>query len=213
METAVSICLGIGLSAACGFRVFVPLLVLSLASHAGLLHLAQGFEWVGTPPAMIAFSVATGVEIVGYYIPWVDHLLDTLASPAAVLAGVLASVSLATDLSPFARWTLAVIAGGGAAGIVQGTTVLTRGLSTATTGGLGNFVVATLELVMSVVVSLLSLAAPVLVMLLLVLFVALVARKVWKRRRASSMHPEPPSPPGEERVGKRRTPYSQAKTS
>jgi hypothetical protein len=186
METVVSICLGIGLSAACGFRVFVPLLVLSIASHTGHLPLAHGFEWVGTYPAMVTFAVATCVEIAGYYIPWVDHLLDVLATPAAVLAGVLVSASLATDVSPLLKRTLAIIAGGGAAGLVQGTTVLTRGLSTATTGGFGNFLVSTLELVLALLVSLLTLVVPVLVVVVLVVFLALAARRLWKRFRRVS---------------------------
>src|SRR5207302_1413632 len=92
METLLSICVGIGLSAACGFRVFVPLLVMSIASLSGHLPLAHGFEWIGSYPALIAFSVATCVEILGYYIPWLHHVLDTIASPAAVVAGGVVSL-------------------------------------------------------------------------------------------------------------------------
>ena len=83
METLLAISLGIGLSAACGFRVFVPLLVMSVASLSGHLTLAPGFQWIGSYPALVTFSVATFAEIAGYYIPWVDHLLDTIATPAA----------------------------------------------------------------------------------------------------------------------------------
>ena len=39
MDTAVSIALGIGLAAAVGFRVFLPLLVASIAAYTGHLHL------------------------------------------------------------------------------------------------------------------------------------------------------------------------------
>src|SRR6266699_2021582 len=135
METLLSICVGIGLSAACGFRVFVPLLVMSIAALSGHLTLAHGFEWIGSYPALIALSVATCLEIAGYYIPWVDNLLDTISSPAAIIAGTLITASVITDLSPFLKWTLAIIAGGGAAGIVQGTTVVARGASSVGTGG------------------------------------------------------------------------------
>src|SRR5215471_8006470 len=121
METTIlSICLGIGLSAACGFRVFVPLLVMNLASMSGHLTLAAGFAWIGSYPALIAFSVATVLEIAGYYIPWVDHLLDTIATPSAIIAGTIVTASVVTGMSPFLKWTLAVIAGGGAAALVQG---------------------------------------------------------------------------------------------
>src|SRR6266511_2330552 len=134
METILSLLVGIGLSAACGFRVFVPMLVVSIAAHAGHLKLAQSFSWMGSDPALIAFAVATGLEVLAYYVPWLDNLLDTAASPAAVIAGTIVTASLVTDLSPLLKWTLAVIAGGGAAGLVQGTTVVTRAASTATTG-------------------------------------------------------------------------------
>src|SRR5882762_9625453 len=125
METVLSLLIGIGLSAACGFRVFVPLLVVSIAAHTGHLKLASGFAWMGSDAALIAFAVATALEIAAYYVPWLDNLLDTLATPAAVIAGTLVTASLATEMSPFLKWTLAVIAGGGVAGLVQGTTVLT----------------------------------------------------------------------------------------
>lgn len=183
MDILLSICLGIGLSAACGFRVFVPLLVMSIAALSGHLHLAHGFEWVGTYPALIAFSVATALEITGYYIPWLDHLLDTVATPAAVVAGTVVTASMVSDMSPFMHWTLAVIAGGGAAGLVQGTTVTTRGASLMTTGGLANPVVSTLELAGSVVTSILSLFVPVLVVGLLGVFLLVVGTRLYRRAR------------------------------
>ena len=183
METFGSICLGIGLSAACGFRVFVPLLVMSIAALSGHLPLAHGFEWIGSYPALVAFSVATAVEIAGYYIPWVDHLLDTVATPAAIIAGTLVTASLLTDISPFVKWTLAIIAGGGAAGMVQGTTVVTRGASLAGTGGLANPLVATLELAGAVITSILALLVPVLVIVLLALFLAVFGRKLLRKVR------------------------------
>ena len=89
------------MSAACGFRVFVPLVVMSIAALTGHLTLAHGFEWVGSYPALVAFAVATCVEIAGYYVPWIDNLLDTIATPAAIIAGTLMTASLVTDLSPF----------------------------------------------------------------------------------------------------------------
>jgi len=81
-----SLAIGIGLSAACGFRVFVPFLVMSIAAQAGYLQLANGWEWIGSTPAIIAFAVAAILEIVAYYVPWLDNLLDTVATPAAVVA-------------------------------------------------------------------------------------------------------------------------------
>lgn len=190
METVLSVCLGIGLSAACGFRVFVPLLIVSLAAHAGHLTLAQGFAWIGSDYALFTFAVATLLEIAAYYVPWLDNALDTLATPAAIVAGTIITASLISDMSPFLKWTLAVIAGGGAAGLVQTTTVLARGASTLATGGLVNPVVATAELGGSLVMSLVSLLAPVLAVLFLIVGVAcLIWKLVLSRRKTASGKP------------------------
>src|SRR6478672_10642799 len=133
MEFLLSICIGIGLSAACGFRVFVPMLVMSIAANSGHLHLSPAFAWIGSPAALVAFGLATALEIGAYYVPWLDHFLDTLATPAAIVAGTIITASMVTGVSPFLKWTLAVIAGGGMAAAVQGTTVLARGLSLVST--------------------------------------------------------------------------------
>jgi hypothetical protein len=195
METILSFMVGLGLSAACGFRVFVPLLVVSIAAHSGHLSLASGFEWMGSDAALIAFAVATAVEIAGYYIPWVDHLLDTLATPAAVVAGTIITASLVADMSPFFRWTLAAIAGGGLAGAVQVSTVVARGLSTATTGGLANPIFATAELGGSLVTSLMALVVPVLTVVLLVGFASFGGISLARRTSRKSL-PTPPAPDG-----------------
>ena len=138
METVFSILIGLGLAAACGFRVFVPLLIMSLASRAGVgqLVLSPNFAWIGSTPALLTFSAATILEIAGYYIPWVDNLLDTIATPTAVIAGILVTASaMTTDVSPFLKWTLAVVAGGGTTAAFQGITSVTRHISSFTTGG------------------------------------------------------------------------------
>ena len=189
METLLAICLGIGLSAACGFRVFVPLLVMSVASLSGHLTLAPGFQWIGTYPALITFSVATVIEIGGYYIPWVDHLLDTMATPAAIVAGTVITAAMVSNTSPMLKWTLAAIAGGGAAGLVQGTTVLARGVSTATTGGLGNPFFATIELGGALFTSVLALLAPLLAVGLIAVVLFVVGRKIVQKTRKAEPNP------------------------
>lgn len=182
-ETLLSVCLGIGLAAACGFRVFVPLLIMSIASMSGHLSLTPAFQWIGSYPALITFSVATVVEIAGYYIPWVDHLLDTIATPAAIIAGTVVTASVVTGMSPYLKWTLAVIAGGGAAGLVQSTTVVTRAASTATTGGLANPLFATIELGGAVATAIAALVVPVLVVLIFALVFTVFGRKLLRKFR------------------------------
>jgi hypothetical protein len=173
LQTFLSICLGIGLSAACGFRVFVPLLGLSLAALTGHVHLDAGFAWIGTTPAVIAFSVATVLEIAAYYIPFIDNLLDTIAVPAASLAGMLVAALAMTDVDPFWRWTLAIIAGGGMAMSTQLATTKLRAVSSATTAGAGNPVLATIEAIVAFVLSAVSVLWPVLALLLALMLVTI----------------------------------------
>lgn len=187
METLLSIFIGISLSAAAGFRVFVPLLVMSIAANTGYLSPASGFEWVGTTPALVAFSVATVVEILAYYIPVVDNLLDTLATPLAVIAGVILTASTVTGLHPFLSWTLAIIAGGGIAATFQSITGLTRLASTTSTAGLGNPVVSTAELGGATLISLIAVLFPVLAISIVgVLFII----GVKKLRQRSAVPPQ-----------------------
>jgi Domain of unknown function (DUF4126) len=184
METLFSALVGIGLAAACGFRVFVPLLVLSLAARSGEMTLAHGFAWIGSKPALLAFAIATGVEIAGYYIPWVDHLLDTIATPTAVVAGILVTASALGHASPFLQWSLALLAGGGTAAIFQGLTATARGVSTLTTGGLGNPVVSTVEAGGSALLSVLAVTVPFLAILALLLLLYFGVKKLLFRRPA-----------------------------
>lgn len=179
LETLLSICLGMGLSAACGFRIFVPLLVVNLAVRAGWLELAGELTWMGETPALVAFGVATILEVSAYYIPWLDNLLDSVATPAAAVAGAVVTASVVTGINPAFKWMLAVIAGGGIAGAVQTATVGGRVLSSVATAGLGNPVVATLELVSSFALSLVSLLLPLLAACLVVGLLILI----WRRRR------------------------------
>lgn len=185
METVFSVLAGLGLAAACGFRVFVPLWVASVAVHAGYLHTSPEFAWLGTMPAMVTFGVATLMEVGAYYVPWLDHALDTLASPASVVAGTLMAASVAVDMDPFARWTLAIIAGGSLAATVQAGTVAARGLSFSTTAGLANPAVATAELGGALATSAIAVVSPILAILGLIALGAVLITAWLRRRRAN----------------------------
>lgn len=176
LSALASIGIGLGLAAACGFRVFVPLLVASVAGHLGHLPLTPGFAWLGSTPALVALSTATVLEVVAYYLPWLDHALDTIATPAAVIAGIVASASVLTDLPPLLRWMVPIIGGGGSAGLLQGATVLFRLKSATLTGGLGNPVVSTAELIGAVFTSLLAVLLPLVCLVAVTALVALAFR-------------------------------------
>ena len=186
MEHVVSLGVGIGFAAACGFRVFVPLLVMSAASYAGYLELSSGFQWIGTLPALVAFASATILEIAAYYVPWVDNVLDTLAGPAAVVAGTVVTASALTDVNPFLKWSLAVIGGGGVAGMVSGATTLLRGASSVMTGGLANSLVSTLEAGIALTVAALAVVFPILALTLVVFGVLFLGRTLLGRPRRAA---------------------------
>ena len=185
-ELALSIVLGVALAAATGFRVFLPMLVVSGAAYTGHLSLDNSFAWLGTLPALIMLSVAAGAEILAYYIPVLDNLLDALAAPAAFVAGTIASAAVMIHMPPMVKWTAAVIAGGGIAGLTHGVTGMIRAHSTVLTGGLGNALLATAELVGALLVSILAIAAPAAAIGLVVLFLWLALRLMRQLRRAHS---------------------------
>ncbi|MEM7771640.1 MAG: DUF4126 domain-containing protein [Cyanobacteria bacterium P01_E01_bin.6] len=187
METLLGIAIGVGLSAAAGFRLVVPFLIMSIASLTGHVSLAPDMAWIGTSPALAAFAIATLLEILVYFIPWLDDLMGAISIPVAVVAGTVITASFITDMSPFLRWTLAAIAGGGVAGSVE---VLTTGLrfaSTVATGGMANGVVSIGELLSSTVLSMLSFVSPMMAVGLVILLLFWSIRKM-QRILASRRH-------------------------
>ena len=189
-DIAVSVVLGVALAAATGFRVFLPMLIVSGAAYSGHLPLDSSFAWLGTLPALIMLSVATLAEISAYYIPIIDNLLDSLATPSAFVAGTIVSAAVMVDVPPMVKWTAAVIAGGGIAGLTQAATGVLRAHSTVLTGGLGNSVIATGEFGGALLISFLALAAPAVAIALVILFLWLALRLLhkvlWRRKSSES---------------------------
>jgi hypothetical protein len=184
METILGIIVGICLSAACGFRVFVPMMGVSIAALSGNITLSPGFEWIGTWPALIAFATATVMEIGAYYIPWVDNAMDSLMTPAAVAAGIILTASMVNDLSPFLKWSLAIIAGGGVAALVQVGTAALRGGSLGITGGLANPLLSTIELIGAVVVTILAVLLPLLCLAAVIWICYKMVKTIFRSRSA-----------------------------
>lgn len=179
--------IGLGLAASVGFRVFLPLLALSIGSYFDIIPVNESFAWVGTFPAMIALAAATALETLAYFIPWFDNLLDTIALPTATIAGTAVMASTLIELDPLWQWALAIIAGGGTASLVKGVSANTRLASTAATGGIANPVVATVETAASGILSALSvflwpLAAIIVISLLILLvFFFKKLRRFWRK--------------------------------
>ena len=183
VELLFSLLLGLGLSAATGLRVFLPALIASVAAQQGLISPAEGFAWLASWPAIIVFATASVLEIASYYVPWLDNALDTIAVPAAVIAGGLIATSFFQIESEALQWILGMIAGGAAAGSIQTGTTLLRGMSTASTGGLANPLVATGENLGAFFLSLLSVVAPALALVSLLAIVFLAWRRYSKYKR------------------------------
>ena len=191
LDTLASLMLGISLSAAAGFRVFVPLLVMSAAAVLGHVDLPTDFDWIESDQALVLFAVASVLEICGYYVPWLDHILDVVSTPAAIIAGTVVTASAAPDsMTPLVQWTTALLAGGGAAGLTKGMSNIMRLISVAISGGLTNPVVATIELVLALGLAILAITVPVVAFVIVIglwLFAVQRIRQVlrWGKPAAS----------------------------
>jgi hypothetical protein len=186
METLIAVSVGLGLAAAAGMRVFLPLFVLGLAGSSGLVPLAPGWEWVASSAALVGLGTAMALEIAAYYVPWVDQALDVVATPAAVIAGMIATASVLVDVPPLLKWAVVIVGGGGVAGLTQGMSVLTRLKSTTLTGGMANPVVSTAEWVGALVVAALAVLLPLIGLVLSVVLLVYLVRRARRLRRATS---------------------------
>jgi hypothetical protein len=181
LQVVLSLSLGLGLAAACGFRVFIPPLMMGIASRFDLYELEGSFVWVGETWAISIFAIATLAEVGGYYIPWIDNLLDAIATPAAIISGIfVTSASLEGEIDPSMQWILSIVAGGSTAGVIQIGTVATRAVSTTTTGGLANPLVSTLEALASIICIILSLFLVVIIPFVLVFLIWIAIKYIMK---------------------------------
>ena len=188
IQIILSLSLGLGLAAACGFRVFIPPLMMGVASRFDLYELEGSFTWVGETWAIAIFSVATLLEVGGYFIPWIDNLLDTIATPAAILGGIfVTSASLEGEMDPSVQWMLSIIAGGGVSGVIQLGTVATRAISTGTTGGLANPLISLLEAVASIVCIILSLFLVILIPFVIIFLIWKAIEYIRKTRNEAAI--------------------------
>lgn len=182
----ISTFIGIGLAAASGFRVFLPMFAVSLASYLHWIPMNDHFEWLAGLPTLITTGIATIVEILSYYIPLIDNLLDTISIPMATIAGSVLFASQFADLGTFPQWALALIAGGGTAATISSGFAGIRAASTATTGGLGNSVVGTTETAGAGIMAVLAMMAPIIAAIytiILIILIVIFGRKAWRKLR------------------------------
>ena len=189
-DVILALCMGLGLAAASGFRVFLPPFLLSIAVRADAVDVDltnSSLEYFDSNVAVILLGVATIAELAAYYVPWVDNLLDSIASPAAVVAGTgMTAVVLEGNTDPVIQWSLAIIAGGGVTAVVQGATVVTRGVSTTITAGLGNSVVSTGENIASLILSILAIVLAPLAAVVVLILLAMILNRMLKKAKPST---------------------------
>lgn len=171
MENLLSIFLGIGLSAACGFRIFIPFLILGITSSMGLLDLDPNFEWISSTLFIIIFAAFSLAEIIGYFNPWIDNMLDTVATPLSIIAGIILSLSVITGFDPIIQWAIAIIIGGGITANFQFLSVKARSVSSVFSSGFGNPVISGLELLISIMLSILSILFPLIAFLFVIVLI------------------------------------------
>jgi hypothetical protein len=201
LESLIAVVIGIGLAAATGFRVFLPLLVAGLAARWGDLPLADGFQWLSTTGALVALGTASVIEVAGYYIPVVDHALDLFAGPAAIAAGIIASASVMADIPPEVKWPVAIVGGGGIAGLTKIMSALVRAKSALVTGGFANPVVSTGETAGALVVAVAAIVIPVLGLLGVLALLVWVGRRARRAARRSSYIASPGAPASQQLPG------------
>lgn len=176
---------GIALSSAVGFRIFLPFLIAAIATKLGIVSVAQDFVWLSSWPALAVLSAAALSETLAYYIPVLDHALDVIGAPAAVIAGTLLTASMVVGMDEWLRWSLALIAGGGVAGALHTTMASIRGASTATTAGLANPIVATGEALGATATAVTALVLPLVVVVVAIIAIVVmsrvIVRRIWKK--------------------------------
>lgn len=195
MNIIAALCLGIGLSAACGFRVFIPPLALSIAAHGGMLTLSSEWEWLGSESAITTLSIAATVEVFAYFIPWVSNFLDSIEILLAPIAGMImtaSTLSMAGDFDPTLLWILTIITGGATAETVELTTSVTRLTASVSTAGMGGPIIGLVEAISSAIISILAISLPILstllVIFLLIYSVRRILKFIAKRKRRRKMN-------------------------
>ena len=178
---AIPLLMGLALSAACGLRAFLPLLLLGIAAHYDLVTLNQSFEWLESTPAIIAFGAAVVIEILGDKFPVVDHFLDSIAIFVKPAAAAIALAGVATNWDPVFAMVVGLIAGGAAASVMHLGKAGFRLASTSMTAGVGNPVLSIVEDVVSFFGTLFALFAPIAAGVLAILILVAIARFIKRK--------------------------------
>jgi len=192
MAALTSVFSAFGLSASAGLNAYLPLLIVSVAAKLGVFKLEAPFDVMKSWWVIGALVVLLIIEMFVDKVPAVDTINDvinTLVRPAAGAILFAASANVITDLSP----VISIILGLLMAGSVHVAKATARPVITATTAGVGNPVISTVEDLIAAVTSLLAVLLPGLI--LLVAALGVVTFLWWRMRRLSRQDVMKPGKP------------------
>ncbi|MFZ4261338.1 DUF4126 domain-containing protein [Sphingobacterium sp. HJSM2_6] len=188
----ISLFVGVGLAAATGFRVFLPIFLISLGSYLGWFPLAASFSWMSGISVVIGTGIAMVCEIAAYYLPFIDNVLDSITVPLATVAGTILVAGQFTEINSFVQWALGLIAGGGTAATISAAMAGTRALSSSTTAGIANPIVSTVETLFSTIMSFISIFLPILAIVLVAILLLMTykfSKKIWNKLQTKPKQP------------------------
>lgn len=151
----INILLGLALATATGFRIFLPMFLLSFTSHIGWVTLPQKLSWLEGETALFVLGVAMLIELVSYFIPGVDNIMDIIDTPIAVIVGFLVVFSV-IEVNSMMEWILAVVIGGIVPAVIKACKATIRGGVTLLMGGLGNGLFSIVEALASILIVVIS---------------------------------------------------------
>ncbi len=170
-----------GLSSAAGLNAYIPLLAVGLLGRLEYLTLQNPYSVLTSTPVLAILAGLTLIDFIADKVPAVDHVTHVIGGLVHPIAGAIVFASqnnLLSDVHP----AISLAAGFVMAGGFHATRAAVRPVATATTAGVGNPVLSLLEDVVSLVLSVLAIFAP---LIALVLFIALlfVVVRAWQRLR------------------------------
>lgn len=171
-----------GLSTAAGLNAYIPLLVVALLARlTPLITLSAPYDALASWWVIGALAVLTVVEALVDKVPAIDTANDVIQTFIRPTAGAIlfAATTKTMGLHPVLAAVCGVILAGGVHAVKAGG----RPVVAATTAGIGNPIVSTIEDVISLVTSVLAIVAPYLIVALLVITGTLLAWWYWRRRR------------------------------
>jgi hypothetical protein len=189
MDALSAAALGVVLAATAGLRAFLPVFSASLAAWMTELPLPANLTWLEKPQTVLIFGVATLLEILGDKIPVVDHALDGVQVLTKPVLAVLAATPFVYQLAPEHSVAIGILLGAPLALGVHSAKATARLGSTATTAGVGNPLLSVAEDVAAVVSIILGFLAPLVALVLMaatIVFIARLALRVRRRRRAAA---------------------------